>query len=56
MGGLVHLVRGVGGKKLSTLRWESGLRGDNFARNTFEPKSKLAKVPFFSFINSKLCI
>lgn len=24
---MVHLIRGVGGKSLSTLKWESGLRG-----------------------------
>ena len=25
--GIVHLIRNVGGKSLSTLKWESGLRG-----------------------------
>ena len=34
VGEIVHLIRNVGGKSLSTLKWESGLRG------RFEAKKK----------------
>ena len=35
----MHLIRGVGGKALSTLKWESGLRGADFVR--IRPPRKL---------------
>ena len=39
VGTVVHLIRGVGGKALSTLKWESGLRGADFVR--IRPPRKL---------------
>jgi hypothetical protein len=49
VGGLVHLIRGVGGKKLSTLEWESSLRGDGFykeGRQANKPRPSLNTVSF----------
>lgn len=46
VGTVVHLIRGVGGKALSTLKWESGLRGADFVRIRPPRKVKNNKVGF----------